>query len=332
MTSGRNHSLNQSAAYMQPERFVNYLAHRSNPDAIDYCLFVDIDGTLAPFTLNPTDSFITSATLEILQSLNNHGIKVAAVTGRSLAQAKQMLAPLDLPIAASHGLQIAMSSLNNNHQSGANDVISAVPVDNAALIEIKHAIRRACRSYPDFILEDKSHSAALHYRQNPTLAQTAYHIMSTIAAPYPNWTLRQGKYVWEVMPKGADKGSAILTLLQHFQTDKPIFSIFIGDDITDEVGFAAVQGGFKSQPSLKGSVTPSPSIKNHLIDRPSPSITGIGIKVGSASTCAHYYVNTIEEVVAVLNSFLVFCQQRRAGRSALIKERTAIQKSVRRMS
>lgn len=126
-------------------------------------------------------------------------------------------------------------------------------VDNTALTKTKHAIRRACRSYPDFILEDKPHSAALHYRQNPTLAQAAHHIMSMVVAPYPNWTLRQGKYVWEMIPKGADKGSATLTLLQHFQADKPIFSIFIGDSITDEMGFAAVQGDLDSQPSLKDS-------------------------------------------------------------------------------
>lgn len=84
--------------------------------------------------------------------------------------------------------------------------------------------------------------------------------------------------MWEMMPKGADKGSATLTLLQHFQADKPIFSIFIGDSITDEMGFAAVQGDLESQPSLKNSATPSPFIKNHLTDRPAPSITGMGIK------------------------------------------------------
>lgn len=92
------------------------------------------------------------------------------IKNRADLLSEHILAPIDLPIAASHGLQIAMNSLNNTHQSDANDVISAVPVDNVALIEIKYAIRRACRSYPDFILEDKPHSAALHYRQNPTLA------------------------------------------------------------------------------------------------------------------------------------------------------------------
>ncbi|WP_367107483.1 trehalose-phosphatase [uncultured Psychrobacter sp.] len=277
MTSGRNRSLNKSALYIQPNRFIDYLSIQleapSQPFSIEnYVLFVDIDGTLAPFTLNPKDSIIPPTTLALLQDLQDYGVKIAAITGRSLGEAKQMLSPLSLPIAATHGLEIAL-------KNSADDMISAVQVDTAKLSEVKQAITQVCMPYPDLTIEDKPYSVALHYRQNPDLEDVASTIMSTALERYPDWLLKQGKYVWEIMPKGADKGTAIQVLLDKIQTDHALFPIFIGDDITDEVGFAAVQG-----------------------------IGGMGIKVGTEPTCAHYYVNDIDEVTMLLKSFLAFCQ------------------------
>ncbi|WP_367111580.1 trehalose-phosphatase [uncultured Psychrobacter sp.] len=280
MTSGRNRSLNKSALYIQPNRFIDYLSIQleapSQPFSIEnYVLFVDIDGTLAPFTLNPKDSIIPPTTLALLQDLQDCGVKIAAITGRSLGEAKQMLSPLSLPIAATHGLEIALEDSADSPDS----IVSAVQVDIAKLSKIKQAITQACTPYSDLTIEDKPYSVALHYRQNPDLEDVASTIMSTALERYPDWLLKQGKYVWEIMPKGADKGTAILALLEKMQTSYALFPIFIGDDITDEVGFAAVQG-----------------------------IGGMGIKVGTEPTCAHYYVNDIDEVTMLLKSFLAFCQ------------------------
>lgn len=301
MTSVSDPSSNTSSTYIQPDNFANYLSQEQN-----YCLFLDIDGTLADFTLNPKDSFIPETTLTLLQKIQSHGVKIAVVTGRSLAEARQMLSPLQLPIAATHGLEIAFGGVadreeDSDHYDSDSDSDnkknSAAQVDTDELNTIRQAIIQACLTYDDFTIEDKPYSVALHYRQNPALADMAYTIMSTVLNDYANWTLKQGKYVWEIVPKGANKGTAILTLLKKMQTSADLCPIFIGDDVTDEAGFMAVQN---NNCLIE---------KNSLIDKSPKIVTGMGIKVGKEQTCAHYYVYNIHEVTVLLENFLTFCQK-----------------------
>lgn len=52
--------------------------------------------------------------------------------------------------------------------------------------------------------------------------------------------LLRGKCVFEVKPRGVHKGQAII----DFMTQPPFAGrtpVFVGDDVTDEAGFAAVQ-------------------------------------------------------------------------------------------
>ena len=287
MTSGRSPSINRRPIYIPPKNFADYLSHQQG-----YCLFLDIDGTLADFTLNPKDSVIPTSTLTLLQKIQTHGVKIAAVTGRSLAEAKQMLFPLMLPIAATHGLEIAFDDDSDHNET------NVVSVNIMELAVITESIIQSCIPFDDFIVENKPYSVALHFRKNPALADAAYTIMVETLKNHDNWTLKSGKYVWEVVPKGANKGSAILALLKKMQSNKSVFPIFIGDDITDEAGFMAVQGESKS------------------LEDDSQLIKGMGIKVGSESTHANYYVHDIYEVTILLDSFLSFCQQP----NALVKE------------
>ena len=79
----------------------------------------------------------------------------------------------------------------------------------------------------------------------------------------PGLTLLRGKMVVEAKPGGASKGHAIEAFLQEapFAGRVPVF---VGDDITDEVGFATVQrlGAWASRwaraPASPGSAWPSP--------------------------------------------------------------------------
>lgn len=278
MTSGRSFGLNKPAIYIQPKNFADYLPHQQ-----DYYLFLDIDGTLADFTLNPKDSFIPDITLAILQKIQRYGVKIAIVTGRSLAEARELVFPLQLPIAASHGLEIALV--------GDGDEANIVSVDTIELTVIRQAIIELSNPFEGLTVENKPYSVALHFRQNPALVDVAYTIMQRMLKKYPSWTLKPGKCVWEMAPKEANKGTAILTLLQKMQSSDNVYPIFIGDDITDEAGFMAIQG---ENITMRDYLHP---------------IEGLGIKVGSEPTCARYYIHNIHEVTILLNSFLRFCQE-----------------------
>ena len=295
MTSGRSPSINRRPIYIPPKNFADYLSYQQ-----EYCLFLDIDGTLADFTMNPKDSVIPDSTSILLQKIQSHGVKIAVVTGRSLAEARQMLSPLTLPIAATHGLGIAFDDSSDNNET------NVVSVDTMELAVIKQAIIQSCIPFDDFTVENKPYSVALHFRQNPALADEAYAIMAETLKTHNNWSLKSGKYVWEVVPKGVNKGSAILALLKKMQSNKSVFPIFIGDDITDEAGFVAVQGDSKS-----------------LADD-SQLIKGMGIKVGCEPTSANYYVHDTHEVTVLLDSFLSFCQQS----NALLKETVRVRHVV----
>ena len=295
MTSAKSPSINRRPIYIPPKNFADYLSHQQG-----YCLFLDIDGTLADFTLNPKDSVIPTSTLTLLQKIQTHGVKIAAVTGRSLAEAKQMLSPLTLPIAATHGLEIAFDDSSDHNET------NVVSVNIIELAVITESIIQSCIPFDEFIVENKPYSVALHFRKNPALADAAYIIMVETLKSHDNWTLKSGKYVWEVVPKGANKGSAILALLKKMQSNKSVFPIFIGDDITDEAGFMAVQGESKSQ------------------EDDSQLIKGMGIKVGSEPTHANYYVHDTHEVTVLLDSFLSFCQQP----NALVKETVRVRHVV----
>ena len=74
---------------------------------------------------------------------------------------------------------------------------------------------------------------------------------------------------------------------------QPLCPIFIGDDITDEAGFEAVQN--LSIPVEQSTDSDSKFPKQ---------LQGIGIKVGNEPTCANYYVQDIDAVSELLESFV----------------------------
>ena len=89
-------------------------------------------------------------------------------------------------------------------------------------------------------VEDKRHSLALHYRSAPEYeAEAETFLRGLIDDNSSSLELKRGKMVLEVMPGGANKGAAIDAFMEEapFRGRTPVF---IGDDVTDEDGFAAV--------------------------------------------------------------------------------------------
>ena len=243
----------------------------------DFLLLLDIDGTLSEFHPDPQQSFISNDNLAILAQLQNH-LPIWLVTGRSVADARRLTAPLKLPVIGSHGLQC--DTVINSY--------SLVDINLAQLQQINQSVINATGDNPHWRIEQKPFGVALHFREHPELADNALTIMQAIGHDFNDWQLKAGKYVYELLPQGVDKGSAINHILKHYYPHcRPIF---IGDDVTDEAGFIAVQS-YGDIPNKKGN-----------------DIKGIGVKVGYEPTHAHYYVSDVSAVTALLKGLLTLCQ------------------------
>ena len=104
--------------------------------------------------------------------------------------------------------------------------------------------------------EIKRGSIALHYRNAPELQAQCIAVMQAAVDLSPGLTLLRGKMVVEAKSAGASKDKAIEAFMREapFKGRTPLF---VGDDVTDEVGFAMVQ-----------------------------SLGGLGVKVGDGATVA----------------------------------------------
>jgi trehalose 6-phosphate phosphatase len=100
------------------------------------------------------------------------------------------------------------------------------------------ALRRLALCHPDTLLEIKGHGAALHVRRAPSAAAAARRLADALAESYRHrLRLLRGKAVFEFVALGVSKGHAIEALLSQdpFRGRRPYV---IGDDVTDEDGFA----------------------------------------------------------------------------------------------
>ena len=238
------------------------IAPTTLPDAFfaaDCALFLDFDGTLVDLAARPEQVAAPAGLLDTLRSLQAAlGGALAVVSGRPIEQLDHFLAPLELPAAGVHGAE----------RRSADGVLAYA--ETASLERVEHAAEALVAKHPELLLERKRGSLALHYRAAPQLADECTAAMRAAVAASPQLALLPGKMVLEAKPANIGKGVAIAALLEQppFAGRTPVF---VGDDVTDEAGFEAVQaqGGF-------------------------------GIKVGAEPSCARYRLDGPAAVRAAL--------------------------------
>jgi trehalose 6-phosphate phosphatase len=192
-------------------------------------LFLDFDGTLVDIAPQPDAVIVPSGLIGTLTALNKYlGGALALISGRPIDQIDAYLDPLRLPAAGVHGAE----------RRGADGRMTLLSTHPLQVVE-DAALSLAAR-YPQLRVENKRGSIALHYRQAPELEQECLQSMQAAVEDSPGLTLLRGKMVFEAKPGGASKGHAIEAFMQEppFAGRSPVF---VGDDFTDEVGFATVQ-------------------------------------------------------------------------------------------
>lgn len=194
----------------------------------------DFDGTLTPIAPTADEVALSSETRELLRRLHAcEGVRVAIISGRSLADVQQRVGVEGLFYAGNHGMEL-----------GAPGIAMEQFVPSETREELENAlafISKKTASLPGVRIEDKGASANIHWRLACESSQAiAREAVFEAAASNSRLQLGEGKSVWELRPKiGWNKGDALRHLI--FCLGMTIEdAIYLGDDVTDEDVFATV--------------------------------------------------------------------------------------------
>jgi len=189
--------------------------------------FLDVDGTLLDIKPHPGDVIADAELKDLLVGLSERtGGAVALVSGRTIEDIDRIFAPLSLPAAGTHG---AVIRLQDGSVSGA---------EGAALRAASHVLEAYVQQHQGLLFEDKGAALTIHFRHKPELREDVLALLADCAAG-KDLSVLEGKMVAELKLTHFNKGTAIETFMSQapFIGRKPVF---IGDDITDEYGFVAV--------------------------------------------------------------------------------------------
>lgn len=197
-----------------------------SPGAGD-AVFLDVDGTLCPIAARPSDVAFDDGLRALLgRAAERLSGALGLVSGRPLDWLIDQTAGVPLALAGTHGLEL-------RHADGR---IVQAPL-RAGLAPALAAVRAFARQWPGLVVEAKARGIAIHYRQVPESRDAVIRLGEDLGRQH-DLPVLHGKMVVELKGADGDKGTAIAALLREpqFAGRTPVF---VGDDITDEAGFAA---------------------------------------------------------------------------------------------
>lgn len=199
--------------------------------SLEWCLFLDVDGTLLEFTDSPLETHADPALKALLASVAERlGGALALVSGRSIEYLDALFVPLRLPAAGLHGVE----------RRKASGVMHGASFVDSQLDRARTALQALVQAHPGTILEDKGRTIAVHFRMAPGAESSVRDAVAAAASQLgSNYHIQGGNMMLEIKPRGFTKSSAIEAFMKE-----PPFSgrtpVFVGDDLTDKDGFKTV--------------------------------------------------------------------------------------------
>lgn len=192
-------------------------------------LFLDFDGTLAEIAPDPGAVRVPAALPVALARLSGRlSGALAIISGRPIAEIDHFLAPFSSPASGLHGLE---------RRDRPDGPVSAA--ERLAAIDDVIARFAASPAAAGVLVEDKGATVAFHFRSAPERGPAVVATVRAIVSELSGVVTVEGKMVIEVKPGGMHKGSAIRAHLSEAPFGARV-PVFLGDDVTDEDGFAAV--------------------------------------------------------------------------------------------
>jgi len=209
-----------------------------------FVLLLDFDGTLAEFNPDPGAPELTPERWSLLSHISREpGVSLGIVSGRRIddLRARTRL-PDHVYHAGLHGLEIEVDGERTTHP----DLAAA----EAHMEGLADCLKRLITEYPGVHIEDKGASVAVHTRRLPSdMYERIFARADVLAVPWiaeGHARRLEGNAVVEFLPNiNGHKGEATKWITANVESKfaRPAWVAYIGDDITDEDAFRAIERG-----------------------------------------------------------------------------------------
>jgi trehalose-phosphatase len=197
-------------------------------------LFLDYDGTLSPIVADPAAAILADGAAEALECLASQ-CPVAILSGRDLADIRTRVPIPGIWYAGSHGFELTGPDGTYHRNEAA---AAAIGVLERAAAELSTSLAEI----PGVRVEHKRFAVAVHYRE-----VAPEHIGEIVSATHKlgqrdGLRVTSGRMLVELRPDiDWDKGTTLAWIRDHIDASGSLLPIYIGDDLTDEDAFDAVQ-------------------------------------------------------------------------------------------
>jgi trehalose 6-phosphate phosphatase len=199
-------------------------------------VFYDFDGTLSEIVEDPDSARLVDGAADALTSLSA-ACPVAILSGRDLADVRERIGLPGLWYAGSHGFELTGPD-GTHHQNP--EAAASIPVLAAAAADLADQLGHI----PGVVVEHKRFGVAVHYRN--AARDRVGEVTAAVRTAGQRTALRvtTGREVIELRPNiDWDKGKTLRWVLDYIRDNEgagPLLPIYLGDDITDEDAFDAV--------------------------------------------------------------------------------------------
>lgn len=233
----------------------------ARPPDTAFVLLLDFDGTVAEFNSDPTAPELTQARWDWLyQIARKPGVSLGIVSGRRLDDLRRRTRlPDHVYHAGLHGLEIEVDGKRTTHP----DLAAA----EAHVAGLAPALMPLLDEYPAAYIEDKGASVAVHCRRMPKDVHGSVFARSDALAV--RWIADghvrrlEGNAVVEYLPNiSGHKGEATGWIIANIEAKfaRQPWVAYIGDDLTDEDAFRAIECGIGVLVGLR------PTSATHKVD------------------------------------------------------------------
>ncbi len=210
-------------------------------------LITDVDGTISEIAPTPAEAKVHPECKARLTRLVEQLPLVAAISGRPVLEAKEMVGVGGMVYIGNHGLERWRNGMIEYVEGveGYREKLAASWQELAALLAIE-----------GFYIEDKGVSLAIHYRNCPDRQQARQSILKQVegARSSKGFKIVEGKMVVELRPAvEVNKGSAVKDLFRDYRLSG---GVYLGDDASDIDAFRAMHGDGFAAVAVLGEETP----------------------------------------------------------------------------